>query len=126
MIVRDEETLEQALSLIDQSGEVRYSDEYNYIVLSSRGTLGRYLCAALGRESIAVVVPSGEESSMENFYTELARVKEARRVDAKRNMQQWFQSNSEFRDAFNKASKEKGFNVGKFVSRWKRAHGGKI
>lgn len=122
MVVHDEDTLSQALSLLEQHGSVRYSDEYAWTLFSNRGTLERYLRQALERDSIAVVVPEGEEA--ENFYVERTRVLAARRRESKENMQRWFREHPDFAEAYKEASKKPGFNTYKFVSRWKKDHRG--
>lgn len=92
MVVHDEETLEEALLL---SSPVRYSDVYMYVVITSRDTLETRCRAALERGDIAIVVPCGMESTMEDHEAELKKVKAQRRVDEQKAMREYMREHPE-------------------------------
>ena len=98
MIVHDEDTLQQALTLIEQS-PVRYSDAYSYIVYSGPLQLEFALRRALERDDIAIVVPVGQEQSMENHAQELVKVKVRRKRWELKNVRKWISEHPEIRGA---------------------------
>ena len=83
MIVHDEDTLNEALTLVEV-GPVRYSDQYAYIVITSASTLEKAARAALERSDVAVVVAVGSENSAEAHAMALSRVKAQRKKDEPR------------------------------------------
>lgn len=61
IIVKDDDTLDEALALLEQHGTVHYSDHFEYRTLSSPATLSAKCHEAIGRDEIALVAPLGEE-----------------------------------------------------------------
>ena len=94
MVVKDEDTLQQALVLVDLS-PVRYSDENSFRTVTSTDVLERLCSDALGRGSIAIVAPVEAQEHMESFSWELRRVRKERREDEKRKVRAWVASNPE-------------------------------
>lgn len=80
MIVKDEETLEEALQMLwlDCPGGVRYSDTYLYIKISRPSMLEHRCKLALSRGDIAVVVPLGTEHTMEDHAIMLGKTRKGR------------------------------------------------
>lgn len=89
VVVHDEETLEKALHMLRTEGSVRYSDEYAYVIVTNPESLEALCGRALKRESIAIVVPRGRESEMENFFTELSKVRRERAREEKRKIREF-------------------------------------
>lgn len=96
MIVKDEETIEQALQMLAVSPEgVRYSDRYLYVITTSAETLELQCRRSLGRNDIAIVVPRGCEREMENYATSLTRIREQRAVKEKKDIKEWLREHPE-------------------------------
>jgi len=124
MVIHDEDTLEQALSLLATDGSVRYSDTFSYVIITTPETLEKQVRSAFDRGDIAIVCPVGQERSMEVHSVELGRVKARRRVQEKKEFQEFMRSNPEFKKAVDEAYKKNPrLNVGKFISHWKKIHG---
>jgi len=97
MIVNDEETLEEALQMIQAEGKVRYIDQFSYIIITTPETL-EYQCQhALERGDIAVVHPLGAEG--ESYTLALARVKKQRAGEEKRKIREWVREHPEIAEA---------------------------
>jgi len=94
MVVHDEETLSEALLLLD-SGPVRYSDEYVYTVFSNRDAFESRVLSAFTRGSIAIVVPLGKETEMEVHATALLRVKDRRKREELKAIREYFREHPE-------------------------------
>lgn len=96
MIVHDEETFEAALQMLATSPEgVRYSDRFAYVIVTTPETL-EYLCSrALARNDIAIVVPRGHESEMEDYSRSLERVREKRERKEKTEVKEWIREHPE-------------------------------
>ena len=94
MIIHDEESLEEALLLVEQ-GPIRYSDEYAYIIVNSPETLKYNVMRAFGRNDIAIVAPVGDESLMEVHHAERLKVMARRRVEEKKGVQEYFREHPE-------------------------------
>jgi len=116
MVIHDDGTLEEALLLVD-SGPVRYSDQYAYIIVTNRDTLEGRARTTLECGDVAVVVPVGMESEMENHDVALKRVKVQRKRREQRAARAYFREHPELleaeteRDAvrlYRKARKEEG------------------
>ena len=101
MIVHNEDTLQQALILAEQT-PIRYSDQYSYIVYSKPFQLEYALRRALGRGGIAIVVPVGQERVMEEYSVALRRVKEQRRRKELRDVKTWISEHPELKEATTK------------------------
>ena len=99
MVVRNEETLEEALQMIRASGPVRYSDRYVYIIVTHSETLEDLCRKALARDDIAIVVPHGREREMENYTQALTRVKRQRVAEEKRRIREWVKEHPEIAEA---------------------------
>ncbi len=96
MVVHDEETLEEALQMLETSPEgVRYSDEYAYIIIKQPHVLEDFGMKALRRNSIAVVVPYGRESEMEDYSRNVTRIRRKRAVKEKENIKEWVREHPE-------------------------------
>lgn len=98
MIVHDEDTLQQALSLVEQ-GPVRYSDEYAYVIVSSPGSLKKAAGTALERGDIVVVVPVGQEYRMEDHAKERPKVLERRKRRELKDVRKWISEHPELKEA---------------------------
>ena len=98
MVVHDESTLMDALTLVAQS-PVRYSDKYVYMTYSVPGNLERALRKTLERNSIAVVVPVGQERTMELFPIEFRRVQARRRQQELKDVRKWIAEHPELKEA---------------------------
>lgn len=94
MVVKDEDTLHQALSLVERF-PVRYSDEHEYAVITSSEVLERLCRGAFARNSVAIVVPTGEEDHMESFPWELKVARQERRYDEQRRVREWMRTHPE-------------------------------
>ena len=94
MVIHDEETLEESLLLVD-SGPVRYSDAYMYAILTNRDALEARSRTALERGDIAIVVPQGMESEMEDHTAELRRVKVRRKKEELKAIREYFREHPE-------------------------------
>jgi len=94
MIVKDEESIEEALQIMTASpGGVRYSDEYSYITIKTPGTLELQCRRALARNSIAIVVTKGLEREMEDHGYYLRIVRKQRAEDEKKAIKEWVRDN---------------------------------
>ena len=89
MIVHDDETLDQALQMIESLGTVRYSDHYAYVVVTTPGSLEKLCRSALERGDIAIVVPREQEHEMEEHAKVLLRVQKVRTEEEKRKIKEW-------------------------------------
>ena len=90
IIVKDEDTIEQAVSLIDAEGTVHYSDHYMFRTLSSPEKL-RVLCVeALSRGEIALVAPSDED--LPDWTETFKKVKVTLRVEARERAEEWIRT----------------------------------
>lgn len=98
MVIHNEQTLDEALLLVD-SGPVRYSDRYAYMFITSRDALEEWARAALGRGDIAVVVPAGMESEMEDHDVALRHVKVQRKRQEQKAVREYFREHPELREA---------------------------
>jgi len=94
VIVHNEETLQQALTLTEQ-GPVRYRDTYMYTMYSNPDVLEVVSHKALERGDIAIVVPVGQERIMEVHHHELRRVKERRRRQELKDVRNWISEHPE-------------------------------
>lgn len=98
MIVHNMDTLNTAVSMISD-GPVRYSDRYAYVIVKSPEVLNKLLHSQLEREDIAVVVPLGQEKSLEDYFQSLQRIRRQRKVDELRNMKAWLVKHPEVLEA---------------------------
>ena len=105
MIVKDEETLVQVLQLIEASGPVRYSDEYAYVIITTPETLELQCRRAFGRNDIAVVVPCGSESEMEDYARARSRIRKQRAEDEKKRIKEWVREHPEVAEKIEKKMK---------------------
>lgn len=109
MVVHDEETIEGALLLLRERDVVRYVDQYAYILISDPLTLEDRCQAAVGRGDIAVVVPKGMEPTLENYDTELRRVRERRKKQEAVDIREYFHEHPDKVDKVRKyLKKEEG------------------
>ncbi len=92
MVVHDEESLEEALALVEQ-GPVRYSDRFAWVGISSRNTLESISRAALKRGDIAIVASVGEP--MEEYAKELTKVLARRKRQEQMDMREYFREHPE-------------------------------
>ena len=99
MIVKDEESIEQALQMLAAEGTVRYSDQYSYIIITTPETLEYQCQRALARDDIAIVVPRGRESEMEDHTQALTRVKKQRAEEEKKKIREWVKEHPELATA---------------------------
>ena len=106
MIVHNEETLVEALQMIESQGAVRYSDEYAYIIITTPETLELQCRRALARNSIAIVVPRGHESEMEDHTTNLRVIKKRRAMEEKKMIKEWVREHPEVVAKFKKMEKK--------------------
>lgn len=61
IIVKDDETIDEALALLEQHGTVQYSDHWEYRTLTSPSVLSAKCHEAISRDEIALVAPRDEE-----------------------------------------------------------------
>lgn len=100
MIVHSEETLEGALQMLSASPlGVRYSDEYSYVVYSRVGQLEYALRRALARGDIAVVVPVGQEATMEDHTRERPKILAQRKRRELKDVRKWIAEHPELKEA---------------------------
>ena len=97
MIVNDEETIEEALQMIQAEGQVRYSDKYVYVIITTPETLEYQCRKALERGDIAIVHPLGTEG--ENCTQALAKVKKQRAAEEKKRIREWVREHPEIAEA---------------------------
>lgn len=96
MIIKDEETIEEALQMLAVSPQgVRYSDRYAYIIVTVPETLELLCRRALAHGDIAVAVPLGHESGMENYTASLRNVRVARAREEKKKIKEWVREHPE-------------------------------
>jgi len=98
MIVHDEETLEEALVMVAQ-GPVRYSDTYNYITISDAETLNRKVTSAFNTGDIAIIVPTGQEGSMEDHSQSLYKIRAQRKRQEAKDIRKWVAEHPEVKEA---------------------------
>lgn len=90
IIVKDEDTIEQAVVLVDAEGTVHYSDHYMFRTISSPEKL-RVLCnEALSQGEIALVAPLGED--LPDWKETFKKVKVALRAEAEERAQEWIRT----------------------------------
>lgn len=101
MIIKDEESLNEALQILESSPSgVRYSDMYVYITVSSPDTLEWLSRRALSRNDIAIVVPRGQEREMENYGHHLSRIRKQRAVKEKKDIKDWVREHPDVVEKF--------------------------
>lgn len=106
MIVHNEETLEEALQMLAASSSgIRYSDEYAYIIINQPEVLEDFCGRALRRNDIAVVVPYGRESEMEDYSRNVHRIRKQRAEEEKENIKKWVREHPEAVAKFEKRLK---------------------
>jgi len=98
LIIHNEDTLQQALTLVEQ-GPIRYSDQFAFVVVSSPGTLENLSRNALGRNDIAIVVPLGQEALMEEHARERPRVLAQRKRQELKDVRRWISEHPELKEA---------------------------
>ena len=81
IVVKDDNSLSDALDLLSSKGQVRYSDRYEFRTIDNSAALTNKCREALGREEIAIVAPV-EESMPE--YRVLAKQVDVERREAKK------------------------------------------
>ena len=94
MIVKDLDTLQQALALIDLS-PVRYVDGISLKTVSDHDALEKLLMNRLDRNDIAIVVPVGAQSHMENYEYEVKIIRRERAIEEKNKVRAWVTANPE-------------------------------
>lgn len=92
MIIKNDDTLSQALALVELT-PLRYSDERRYTIVTSAEELESLGRSALDRGSIAIVVPKGQEAHMESFTWELKMAKREAYQNEKRKVKEWVRNN---------------------------------
>jgi len=102
VIVHDDETIEEALQMLESTGCVRYSDRYNYITIEVPGRLESCSRSAITRNEIAIVVPCGHEHEMENYDANLRRIRERRIEEEKKRVKEWIVEHPEAVEKFKK------------------------
>lgn len=95
MIIHNEESIEAALQMLDAEGSVRYSDEYAYIIINQPHVLEDFSSRALRRNDIAIVVPYGRESEMEDYATNVRRIRKQRAEEERRKIKEWVKEHPE-------------------------------
>lgn len=86
MIVKDDNTLQQALNLISLA-PVYYSDENRFERVEDSTRLLDLMTTALDRGSIAIV--SNDKGHMENWNYEIKLVRKQRYIDEKKHIRTW-------------------------------------
>ena len=100
MIIKDEESIEQALQMLAAAPEgVRYDDRYAYIIITTPKTLEEQCRRALARGEIAIVVLLGREREMENYSQSLTKVRKQRVAEEQREIREWIKKNPEIAKA---------------------------
>ena len=107
MIVKDEESLDSALAMLESQGPVRYSDEYSYIIITTPETLELQCRRAFGRNDVAVVVPRGSESEMEDYAKVRLLIRKQRAEDEKREIKEWVREHPEVVTKIEKSLKKR-------------------
>jgi len=96
MIVKDEESIDEALQILETSPEgVRYDDRYSYLVVASPMRLARLCSEALGRGEIAIVVPRSREHEREEYDASLIKVRKERIEEERRRFKEWLKAHPE-------------------------------
>jgi len=98
VIVHDEDTLQQAMSLVEQ-GPVRYSDEHAFVILSSPASLEKVARSTLSHGDIAIVAPVGQESTMEEHSRERPRILAQRKRQELKDVRRWISEHPELKGA---------------------------
>ena len=106
MIVKNEETLGEALQMLESGGPTRYSDEYSYIIIATPETLELQCRRAFARNSFAIVVPLGQEHEMEVHAGLLPSIREERRCEELRRTKAWVREHPEIVAKFEKSLKK--------------------
>lgn len=89
MIVHDEETLQSALQTLESRGSLRYSDQYAYIIVTTPETLELLCRRAFDRNDVVVVVPRGEERSMEVHTVAQKTIRKKRADEERKRVREW-------------------------------------
>lgn len=98
MVIHDENTLEEGIVMVQQS-PIRYSDEFSYRTVTTVDLLRSLASPALERGDIAIVVPLGQESSMEEHAPTRRAFREQRREQEKLSTRRWVAEHPEVKKA---------------------------
>ena len=107
MVVHDDVTLEEALSLVDV-GPVKFSDAHMFTTITSRDTLEGRCKVALGRGDVAVVVPLEDLGAMETHSVALRRIKARRREQEQFDIKSYFRTHPDSVENVEKHAKRRG------------------
>lgn len=110
MIVKDLESVNEALQLLEAESVVRYDDRYAYTIVNDANQLEGLCLGVLARDEIAIVVPRGQEYEMPDYEVTLRKVKKERAQEKKKRIRAWVREHPELAKA---SSKE----IPKIVSR---------
>jgi len=94
MVIKDDNTLLQALALVELT-PVWYSDQYRSALVTDSERLETLARGALNRGSIAIVTVKGQEEHMESFSWELKMAKRERAQKELQQVRAWVRANPE-------------------------------
>lgn len=98
MIIHNEDTLEEAVVLVQQ-GPIRYSDEWAYRTVTTVELLRSLATQALNRGDIAIVAPVGQERAMEEHASTRRAIRLQRREQEKVAVKTWVAEHPEVKKA---------------------------
>ena len=97
MIVYDDETLENALKMLETGGVVKYDDEFSFRTITSLEQLERLCSDALKRGDVAIVARSVNE--MEEHDAALRGVRRLLALEERRRVKEWLKQHPELAKA---------------------------
>jgi len=97
MIVYDDETLENALKMLETGGVVKYDDEFSFRTITSLEQLERLCSDALKRGDVAIVARSVNE--MEERGAALRDVRRLLALEERRRVKEWLKQHPELAKA---------------------------
>jgi hypothetical protein len=94
MIVKDKDTLEQAMDLT-KVGQVTYSDAVRFCVMDNTEELRVRLQRQLDNNDIAIVTLLSSQEHMENYDLSLKMVRRERRIAEQKAVRHWVTENAD-------------------------------
>ncbi len=88
MIVKDAQTLEQAVELC-RTQPIRYSDRFQFSQIETPETLRVKLQHQLDTDDIGIVAPGGDRAFIEDYVQGLRQVRKERRIAEQKAARKW-------------------------------------